>query len=122
MRDVLLVLLGGALAMFLQIVFGDILVWMLRPDRVRHILLLPLSGEIEDIERRLRWALFCLDDGRLGCERLLCALDMGLSQEGKALAQRLLTGRSDAMLCGSEKLRWLMEDDKVYKELEFVLY
>lgn len=122
MRDVLLVLLGGALAVFCQLASENLLCRLLCPKRAKRLVLLPLKGDIPDLERLLRWELFCMDYGLQRNDRLLAVVDMGLCGENAALAKRLLCKSENAVFCGSEKLRLLIDDDEVYKELEIVLY
>lgn len=122
MRDVLLVLLGGALAFFWQLTSERLLFRLLRPKKAKRLVILPLKGDNADLERLLRWELFCLEEGLQRGERLLAAVDMGLGRENAVLAKKLLSDRKNTIFCDSENLSSLIADDVVYKELEVVLY
>lgn len=121
MRDMLLILFGGALAIFIELLASGMLNWLLRPKGVRRVILLPLLSGRDDLESKLRWELFCLGETINHGEKLLAAVDMGLCEKERMIAEKLLAERVDAVLCDMEKLKSII-GDKVYKELEFVLY
>ena len=69
----------------------------------------------------MRWGLYCLEQcGNYG-EKLLAAIDMGLSANEREIAEKMLSDNIRAALCQCEKLEFLTGDDEVYKTLEFVL-
>ena len=121
MRDMLLILFGVALAIFIELFASGLLNWLLRPKGIRRVILLPLFGGNDDLEERLRWELFCLSEAANHGEKLLAAVDMGLFESERSIAEKMLADRVDAVLCNRENLNTIL-GDKVYKELEFVLY
>ena len=121
MRDMLLILFGVALAIFIELFASGLLSWLLRPKGIRRVILMPLFGGNDDLESRLRWEFFCLDEAANHGEKLLAAVDMGLLESERVIAEKLLADRVDAVLCNRENLSNIL-GDKVYKELEFVLY
>ena len=122
MQKMLIFVLGSLSALLLQYICIKTVCWVLKPKNSRQLILLPLSGECEDLESRLRWQLFRIENSTFDRNALLVILDCGMSQAAKNCAAVFCKAGKNCCLCDKEQLSAIIQQHSICKGIEVVLY
>ena len=122
MENMLIFVLGILSALLLQVACIRILVWALSPPNKRQMILLPLSGECQNLEAILRWQLFRLDNDVLNRNALLVVLDCGMDEKNKNQAIIFCKNKKNCCICDKSELSSILQQHSICKGIEVVLY
>ena len=122
MHKMLIFVLGALSALLLQYICVKTVCWALKPKNSRQLILLPLSGECDDLEVILRWQLFRIENSMLDRNALLVILDCGMSQTVKKSAVVFCKAGKNCCLCDKEQLSAIIQQHSICKGIEVVLY
>jgi len=122
LQKLLIFVLGALAALLLQYICIKTVCWALKPKNSRQLILLPLSGECDDLEAILRWQLFRIENSTLDRNSLLVILDCGMSKAAKNCAAVFCKAGKNCCICDKEQLGAIIQQHSICKGIEVVLY